>query len=145
MGQSLVSNFFAFRFLQSVYVRNLCENVASDCEKMLQDFTVTPHNLRDKLMGLLEISSGGLQGVAIRSLTLGEYEARQIEENPRRVILCCHAHKTAKFYGAAVLIISDPLVVNLLDAYVEYARMLIGDPKHLCLKSSPLFPTKQNK
>lgn len=124
---------------------NLCENVAIDCEKMLEDFSVTPHNLRDKVMGLLEIASGGLRGVAIRSLTLGEYEAREIERNPLRVTLRCHAHKTSKFYGAALLILTDPRLISVLDAYVEHARMLIGDPKILSLKPSPLFPTKQNK
>lgn len=126
-------------------MQELCNRIASDCSKMLEELVISPHGLRDVVMGLLEVASGGLRGVAIRSLTLGEYEAREIERNPRTVTLRCHAHKTSKFYGAALLVLTDPLLVAVLDAYVAHARLLIGDPNELAKKSSPLFPTKLNR
>lgn len=112
MGLSLVSIFFFCFHISSVGLckLSLWKRRAWLCAAV-QKLTVTPHNLRDKLKELLEVSSGNLRGVAIRSLTLGEFEERENEQNPRRVTLHYRALKTSKFCGAAHMIITDPLIM----------------------------------
>jgi hypothetical protein len=113
---------------------------------MLNKNDLTALTIRDMTMGLLEVCSGGLRGVAIRSLTYGEYNDREtVSKEPLRVVIRCHAHKTMKFYGAALVVVTNPMILDLLNTYVEHVRPQIGPTALLSTDESPLFPTKTAK
>ncbi|TRY76398.1 hypothetical protein TCAL_11781 [Tigriopus californicus] len=136
-----------FRFIQSQHVTQMCDRVVSSSgQNDLDKYAINPTFLRDLTMGLLELTTGGLRGVSIRSLTLKEYQRREVvSEEPFEVSMKCHAHRLARPYDISEVIVKSRIVMEVLSRYVEHSRLLIGDPTVLAKPGSPLFPTMRNR
>eukprot|EP00094_Tigriopus_californicus_P012189 TCALIF_11781-PA protein Name:"Protein of unknown function" AED:0.20 eAED:0.34 QI:0/0.37/0.11/0.77/1/1/9/0/504 len=134
-------------FIQSQHVTQMCDRVVSSSgQNDLDKYAINPTFLRDLTMGLLELTTGGLRGVSIRSLTLKEYQRREVvSEEPFEVSMKCHAHRLARPYDISEVIVKSRIVMEVLSRYVEHSRLLIGDPTVLAKPGSPLFPTMRNR
>lgn len=137
---------YCLKFVQSSYVSRICRRVTSNCQQELDKDKFTPQMIRDMVMALLELTCGGLRGIAIRTLTLQEYQDRDLKsQEPFIVTMKCHAHQTGQPSRPTEVTIQSAVVMAFLAQYVEHARINIGNPKYLVEPASPLFPTKQNR
>ncbi|XP_059084000.1 uncharacterized protein LOC131881223 [Tigriopus californicus] len=138
---------YCLQFIQSQHVTQMCDRVVSSSgQNDLDKYAINPTFLRDLTMGLLELTTGGLRGVSIRSLTLKEYQRREVvSEEPFEVSMKCHAHRLARPYDISEVIVKSRIVMEVLSRYVEHSRLLIGDPTVLAKPGSPLFPTMRNR
>lgn len=119
----------------------MCRRIGYNClTEIRRANSLTPVMIRDMGLALLDVSTGGQQSLALRSLTLSEFEARETINHGVR--LCCHAHETVD--GPVTIIVRQPMILNFMIGYVTHARKLIGDYDLLSHKNSPLFPTEQS-
>lgn len=127
---------YCLKFIQSAYVSSVCERIGTDCKTALANHEFSPQRIRDILMGLLELTGGGVRGIIIRSLTLKDFQQRKtVSDIPLQVTMSS---------GQKDFRIESESVLACMEEYVVHARPLIGDFEVLMNPESPLFPTKNN-
>ncbi len=104
------------RFLQDEGLQRELEDLADGLSQHLRDGSWTPEGVRNCVMGLLLVTSLGHRGVAVRSMTVGEWVDRKLvgPAGNQAVHVRVAKHKTRKFFGPADVFITRPSLKRLV-------------------------------
>ncbi len=105
------------RFLQDPDLQEELEDLREGMFDHLHEERWSAEEIRNVCMALLLITSLGHRGVAIRSMTVGEWTGRKMigHGETQAVLVRVKAHKTRKFYGPADVVITRPYIRYLIQ------------------------------
>eukprot|EP00095_Tigriopus_kingsejongensis_P008112 maker-scaffold184_size276635-snap-gene-1.33 protein:Tk08112 transcript:maker-scaffold184_size276635-snap-gene-1.33-mRNA-1 annotation:"tyrosine recombinase" len=127
------------KFATSTYVKDFIVQIGERAEEMVEDYEETPAGMRNVVLVMLFLASGGRRGICIRDITLGDWLERKVTKFKGMPVHIVRIQGHKNCGTPAMIALYDQTVALALDAYCKHVRPSLVNPQESDGPHSPLF------